>query len=453
MFTGDARAWARVKRVLAAVVGAAGIGLAFNDVAAGASVSPYRVDESRLYASAAFEGSERPALLDEVGRFVEAPGPSVTTAGELLAWLTRYEDINRRLFRHENYVYLRAERDRNDKLDAAADDVLVAAMERVDAAARRVLGQIGAPRLSEWAASDAELARYGYFLKSSAALAEHAASNVEAIDVLVRPVLASLMSSYTALRARAMDTNRVALPDAGAGSKAAGPRQTFESAWRPYLANEDAFAALLVPIVSVQTGKARLQGYASAPEAAYSKATLSAAQVGRALQALKASNAGGRYIEVVAEAAAGRHMHVGESDVHMWNLESADTGLPAAEEFPSALRKILASEQAMGGEYARSYAQLLDPSNGRVEWCREPGCDDVGFSMGYSGVTSGLFYGDFHGTTNQMRAVAHEAGHAVHRPAVHERSSAARGVQRGTEIHVRVLCDFQRVAVLGSFVP
>ncbi len=35
--------------------------------------------------------------------------------------------------------------------------------------------------------------------------------------------------------------------------------------------------------------------------------------------------------------------------------------------------------------------------------------------MGTLGATTGLFYGGFDGSTNAVRAVAHEAGHAIHR--------------------------------------
>jgi oligoendopeptidase F len=69
----------------------------------------------------------------------------------------------------------------------------------------------------------------------------------------------------------------------------------------------------------------------------------------------------------------------------------------------------------MGAEYAAQYARLFDPSSGRLEWCRADTCDRAGFSVGYAGVTSGLFYGSYAGDVNSIRAVAHEAAHAVHR--------------------------------------
>ena len=74
----------------------------------------------------------------------------------------------------------------------------------------------------------------------------------------------------------------------------------------------------------------------------------------------------------------------------------------------------------MGRIYAQEYERLFDPKAHRVEWCHAPGCDDTGFSVGYAGVTSGLFYGNFTGSTDSMRAVAHEAGHAVHRQFMNE---------------------------------
>jgi oligoendopeptidase F len=79
----------------------------------------------------------------------------------------------------------------------------------------------------------------------------------------------------------------------------------------------------------------------------------------------------------------------------------------------------------MGLDYVKQYARLFDPAEHRVEWCREPRCDQTGFSVGFAGVTSGLFYGAYRGDTDSIRAVAHEAGHAVHRQFMNENQPLA----------------------------
>ena len=93
--------------------------------------------------------------------------------------------------------------------------------------------------------------------------------------------------------------------------------------------------------------------------------------------------------------------------------------------FPEAVPIILAAVQPMGPEYAAQFARLFDPASHRVEWCRDSQCDDTGFSVGYAGLTSGLFYGDYQGSVTSLRAVAHEAGHAVHRQFMSENQPIA----------------------------
>jgi oligoendopeptidase F len=69
--------------------------------------------------------------------------------------------------------------------------------------------------------------------------------------------------------------------------------------------------------------------------------------------------------------------------------------------------------------------RLFDPASHRVELCESDKCDHTGFSVGFAGSTSALFYGSYDGTTNRIRAVAHEAGHAVHREFMNENQPIA----------------------------
>ena len=80
----------------------------------------------------------------------------------------------------------------------------------------------------------------------------------------------------------------------------------------------------------------------------------------------------------------------------------------------------------MGAEYTGAYAELLNPANRRLEICAAPECDDTGFSVGFLGSESGVYFGGYDGTTAKARALAHESGHAVHRQfmGTHQRIAA-----------------------------
>jgi len=89
------------------------------------------------------------------------------------------------------------------------------------------------------------------------------------------------------------------------------------------------------------------------------------------------------------------------------------------------VRDILAAVHVMGPEYTAQYQRLFAPGSGRVEWCREAACDDAGFSVGYAGMDSALFFGRFQGDIDSVRALAHEAAHAVHRQFMQEHQAIA----------------------------
>lgn len=378
----------------------------FAAVAAVGAGPRYHVDLARyFYAAPGVEQARRVTLLAEVDGFLKTPASSVDTPAALSGWLASYNSLSKRLNRHDVYVYLRAEEDTNDHADAAADDALEAEMTSMDSVAESILGQLGADELHGYIAADATLAPYRYFIDSMLARAAHRPARATAGAPLVRPALDSLTASYKSLNNRLL---------AGAGGQPGTPEAAFAARWNPYVANEDRFASLLLSIVRLNGGEARRQGFPGAPAAAYFRDQLTTLEVEGALRAVRESDGYRRYVGVLA-AAASRRLHVPEKALHAWDLDRADSYAPVRVPFPAALPLILAAEQPMGTDYAGQYARLFDPASGRLEWCRAATCDKTGFSVGYAGLVSGVFYGSYSGDVNSMRAVAHEAGHAVHR--------------------------------------
>lgn len=395
----------------------------------------YHFDTARyLFPAPGLEQAQRIGLLSEIDRFLKQPASSLDSPAALSTWLAAYDSLNKRLNRHELYVYLRAEEDSTDHTDAAADDVLEAAISKLESAPQSRLAQVGVDRLHHYLASDTSLEAYRYFIDSNVSRTAHATPCAATGAALSTPVLDSLTASYKSL------ADHLQPPG---GSPADTDAAGFAARWDPYLENEDRFASLLVPIISLHESEARLQGFASAPAAAYARDQLTTAEVNGALAQVRRSDGYARYIAVLA-AAASRRLHVAPVALHAWNLDHADTYRPAQVSFPDALRLILAAERPMGSQYTQQYARLFDPASGRLEWCRTDICDKTGFSVGYAGVTSGLFYGSYTGDVNSIRAVAHEAGHAVHRELMAE--SQPRAVY-----NVGPKFVFESVAIFNGF--
>lgn len=378
--------------------------LLLSAVLAAATLSPYSLDLARYFPSPVAEQVERNSLEARAEAFIKQPAASLDNAEALYTWLATYDSLSQGLRMHDLYVYVRAEEDTSDKADASADDALSGLSDRVDDAARTGLEALGPERLHRYIQAYPALAPYRYFVDTVLSDAAHESKDKAAVTELATPALATLGSAYQSLRRRVL----------AAPAVTTSPAQAYAARWEPYLKEEDAFAALLLPIASLHNGVAKLEGFADAPDQTYTRMGLSTAQVRGALAAIRDTRAGMDYAQVLARASSAR-LHVPVAGLHAWDLAAADGYQPPPTAFPDAVPLVLAAVAPMGEGYADQYRKLFDPAAHRVDWCHTAACDDAGFSLGYAGMTSALFYGAYHGATDDMRAVAHEAGHAVHR--------------------------------------
>jgi oligoendopeptidase F len=339
----------------------------------------------------------------------------------LAEWLDVCDQLRASIHRHDIYVYLRAEENVDDAKDAHADDALAELENDLDRRLETVIGALGERRIAAMIARSPKLARYRYFLQQTLARAAHRLTPAEARTVAqtVDPALATATASYKALRRSAL-----ALPSPVPVSILNSARTTFLARWTPFLAHEDAFAAQLLSIVPLRNGVARLQGFDGAPAAAYFAQSLSPASVSRTLAAVRASNAYALYQKTAISLAAAR-LAIAPDAVHVWDLDAVSSFVPAAMPFDRARETILDAEVPMGNAYASAYARLLAPANQRVDLCTAASCDVTGFSVGFAGSESGIYFGGYRGTINEVRAVAHESGHAVHRQFMNEHQPIA----------------------------
>lgn len=331
------------------------------------TTSGYHIDLTRYFASATREAESRSAVFLNAKAFAASSTPA--TAGALLRWLTRYDRLLKALERHDIYVYLRAEEDSRDIADAKADDQLGETEDLISSRLIEAAGKLGASRIGILTGAPA-LRPYRYLLVKALAQGSRRLSIAQArsVALAVTPALDSAAATYKALRKS---------------------NATVSS-------NQDAYAALLVTIATLRNGVAQLRGFPTAADASLFDKSIDPASVNRVLAAVRASGAYARYLDVAAK-------------------RPKLTFSPPPITIDHAIPLILAAEQPMGGEYTKAYAELLDPRNRRVEICTAPLCDDDGFSVGFGGVDSAVYYGGFSGTTDSIRALAHESGHAVHR--------------------------------------
>ena len=377
----------------------------------------WHLDTTRYFASPQAEADSRAALMAKLDAFAATAAKPPATASDLLALLRADDALRRDLRLHALYVHLRASDDTGDHDAATADAALDAAADRLSASLRLSLAQLGQPAIEAFVAQDAALRPFRFVVASSLRMPVVPAANEQAVAQLAQPALDSLENAYAELRRQVL---RPTPPKPAADDRLA----MFKATWSPWLANEPAFAALLVPIAMLQDGSAHMAGFPTAADEAYAGMGLTAAEVHGAVADVRRSDAWTRYAAVVADAAAHR-LNVAPDALKPWDTDAADAWRPAPIPFVEAVPLILAADRRAGPAISGEFEQLFDPKNARVDLCLAKSCDDTGFSVGTIGATAGLFYGGFDGSTNAVRAVAHEAGHAIHRQFMAEHQSIA----------------------------
>ncbi|HKW45292.1 MAG TPA: M3 family metallopeptidase [Candidatus Eremiobacteraceae bacterium] len=378
--------------------------------------SHYQIDLTRYYASAGAEATGRAQLQRHVQEFLRVS--PAAGAQSLTSWLASFETLLKSVRKHDAYVYLKAERDVGDVQDAQADVAMAALETTLDTRIDVEIARLGRSRLERLLNDSQSLRPFRYLIESSLDRSSHSPSvaQAHAVATIAAPALQALRDSYRSLRRSAI----AAAPKIASADR----EQAFHARWAAVAAHEDAFASQLIGIASIENGIAHARGFSSAADAAYFDQGLATASVQRILSAVRASDAERRY-EAVRATEAARRLEIGARSVHVWDLAAADSFSPPAVPFEQAIPLIIAAERPMGATYSSEYVALLEPNNHRVDLCTNSQCDQTGFSEGFAGFASGLYFGGYQETINNVRAVAHEAGHAVHRQFMNEHQPVA----------------------------
>jgi oligoendopeptidase F len=190
-------------------------------------------------------------------------------------------------------------------------------------------------------------------------------------------------------------------------------KAAFENRFKGFEKQRDLYAFALLQLVKARQRIAQLHHFADAPSEVYFRSSIDETdlrnllrQVGEQTLLLK------HYQQLRAEHAL---KSLGYSEVHRWDLE-ATPGLSQPRFTIDQATEIIRNAVApLGSQFGTELKQLLDPRNGRIDIVPGPHRKSGGFSKGFIGVPSVFFSGGFEGSYNDMRVLAHEATHAVHR--------------------------------------
>jgi oligoendopeptidase F len=198
-------------------------------------------------------------------------------------------------------------------------------------------------------------------------------------------------------------------------SDAAVREEAFKRRFDGFASRRELLAFALIHTVKAQESLAKAHQYPDAPTRKYSGMYLDPSQT-RALLASMAQH--GEVVKRFEKIRADDFQRSNHAELRVWDLAAPQTGfaLPITplSEAPGIFHQAFAG---FGTEYQEAFDALLNPLNGRADVLPggAPNRYSAGFSVGFTGSTSVLFFGRYDGTYKDLSVIAHEGGHATHR--------------------------------------
>ena len=383
-------------------------------------------DLGRYYfASPAAETAARADLNAALDHLEKLKG-QVNTGARLLLVLQSYEDVLVIYRRHDGYLRLRCSQNRKDAACGENEKLGSEVSLRTSFLNPEILA-IPEGRLQAFMADSPSLKRYKFAIEDIRREAEHVLPGPEEglLDRfhpeivgwqydLYDQVLSSIPFGTVKTSAGPLDVIRqrnllASDPDPRVREAA------FKSRFNGFASQRDLLAFALIHTVRAQDSLAKAHSYPDAPSRKYSSMYLDPVQT-RALLNLMAQH--GEVVKRFEKIRADDFQRAYGTPMQAWDLTAPDPGLvlpvtPLADTgrvFHDAL-------SGLGAEYQQAFDALLNPSNGRADILPggAPNRYTAGFSIGFTGGTSMLFFGRYDGTFKDLSVIAHEGGHAIHR--------------------------------------
>jgi len=390
---------------------------------AGQAVS---VDLGRYYfASPEAEVAAR-ADLDSALEHLDKFKGRINTGTGLFDALQSYEDVLKIYRRHEGYLRLRCSLDRKDPACEANEKLESEISARTSFLNAEILA-IPMGRLQGFMIASPRLRTYEFAIEDIRREAQHVLPAVE------QGLLDRFQSQIAGWQYDLYEQVLAGIPF-GTVQTAAGPldvirqrnllatdpdprvrEQAFKRRFDGFASRRDVLAFALIHTVRAQDSLAKAHQYQDAPGRKYSSMYLNPSEA-RALLNLMAQH--GEVAKRFERIRANDFQRDHGTPLQPWDLSAPQPGLvlpvtPLADA-PHIFHEAFAG---LGAEYQEALDALLNPANGRADLLPGGAPDRYtgGFSIGFTGSTSMLFFGRYDGTFKDLSVIAHEGGHATHR--------------------------------------
>jgi oligoendopeptidase F len=350
----------------------------------------------------------------------------INTGAALLDALQAYEDVLRIYRLHDGYLRLRCAQNRKDVACEANEKLGSEVSARTSFLNPEILA-IPNVRLQAFMAASPRLKTYEFALKDIRHEAQH---------VLPAAEQRLLDEFHSEIADWQYDLYEQVLADIPFGTvqTAAGPlavvrqrnllasdpdprvrEEAFKRRYNGLASQRDVLAFALIHTVKAQDSLAKGHHYQDAPTRKYDSMYLDPVQT-RALLNLMAQN--GEIVKRFERIRASDFQREHDTPMQAWDISAPPAGLvlpvtPLADA-PRIFHEAFAG---LGPEYQAAFDSLLNPANGRADIMPggAPNRYTSGFSIGFTGSTSMLFFGRYDGTFKDLSVIAHEGGHATHR--------------------------------------
>jgi len=366
--------------------------------------------------------SDLNAAIERMGRFKG----HVNSAPQLLGVLREYDTVQKLFAKHEGYLHLRCSLNRKD---AACDDDQALESE-VDAKTAFLDPEILAipeDRLQAFLHEEPALAEYRFALSgirrgSPHLLPESEQSLLDQFQPqigdwqydLYEQVVAGIPFGTVPTASGPLDVvrqrNLIASDPDGRVRE-----EGFKRQYAGFAGHRDLLAFALLHTVQAQKLLAKTHHYADAPARKYDSLYFKPEETRILLAAMAQHGDIVKRYEKIRSRDIERGYH---QPAHAWDLSAPLPGFAPPITSLSEARSLFHEAFAgLGRGYQAEFDALLDPANGRADILPggAPNRYGSGFSIGFTGTTSILFFGRYDGTFKDLSVIAHEGGHAAHR--------------------------------------
>ncbi len=367
----------------------------------------FHINLTRYFKNADDEKTTRTLLMDSIRQFKQ---DTIWTIESLRTHLDSYEGLLVSLNKHYRYYEIKNYINNKDSIASESANLLDDTINTLNTMVNHMVTKPGITAISQNELSKYNLSKYQYLLNLAKQKTIHKLTDNESrlLSKLSDPVLDHLTNRYDAL----MDS--IKSDKIQTSAKDSIVRKN--SAYAHYKAFDDhaeIVAATLIDMTYLKTQSTKIRRFKSVPDQKY-MVSLQLPEVSvKALLSEMIKHAGvlKDYQQVQADQIKYTY---GLQNINSWDMSLPMGFTVPAMPFKQAQKLILDALAPLGAEYQHKFAYLLNPANGEMDIAPGPNRVTEFTTIGFPGVSEGLYMKSYDGSLDNVSTLIHEGGHAIH---------------------------------------